>query len=65
MKTQVLMVMGYLRMTWMYRWLALAVAFVFCLVGWFGVLALPNQYEVTARLYRAKEGGRNQAVLAP
>jgi polysaccharide chain length determinant protein (PEP-CTERM system associated) len=45
------MVMGYLRMTWMYRWLALAVAFVFCLVGWFGVLALPNQYEVTARLY--------------
>jgi len=51
MKAQVLMVMGYLRMTWMYRWLALVVALVACLAGWFAVLAMPNQYEVMARLH--------------
>jgi len=51
MNSQILMVMGYLRMTWMYRWLALVIAFLLCLAGWFAVLALPNQYAVTARLH--------------
>jgi polysaccharide chain length determinant protein (PEP-CTERM system associated) len=51
MKAQLLMVMGYLRMTWMYRWLALAVAFLLCVAGWLAVLSLPNQYEVSTRLY--------------
>jgi polysaccharide chain length determinant protein (PEP-CTERM system associated) len=36
---------------WRRRWLALAVAWVLCLGGWFGVAAIPNQYESSARIY--------------
>lgn len=36
---------------WRYRWHALAVAWVAALAGWLWVLALPNQYDATARVY--------------
>lgn len=51
MKAQLQLVIGFLRMTWLYRWLALSVAALVCMIGWAAVLALPNQYEVTAKLF--------------
>jgi polysaccharide chain length determinant protein (PEP-CTERM system associated) len=36
---------------WRHRWKALALAWVVCLAGWAAVLALPNQYQSSARLY--------------
>ncbi|MGH8580400.1 MAG: XrtA system polysaccharide chain length determinant [Gammaproteobacteria bacterium] len=44
----------YLRMLWRHRRIALACAFVVCLVGWIGVAILPNKYESTASLYIEK-----------
>ena len=36
---------------WNRRWLALAVAWGVCLLGWFAVALIPNSYESEARLY--------------
>jgi polysaccharide chain length determinant protein (PEP-CTERM system associated) len=36
---------------WNRRWLALAVAWGVCLLGWLGVALIPNSYESQARLY--------------
>jgi polysaccharide chain length determinant protein (PEP-CTERM system associated) len=36
---------------WRKRWLALAVAWLACIAGWFAVAAIPNQYEASARVY--------------
>ena len=41
----------YLRMVWRHRRIALACAFVICLLGWIGVAMLPNKYESKATLY--------------
>lgn len=38
----------YLRMAWRYRWMALAVATIVCLIGWSVVAILPNVYQVSA-----------------
>lgn len=38
----------YLRMVWRYRWMALALATIVCLVGWGVVAILPNVYQVSA-----------------
>lgn len=40
-----------LRMVLRYRWLALATATLFCLVGWTAVKLVPPNYEVTAKLF--------------
>src|SRR4051794_37348576 len=40
-----------LRAAWRRRWLAVAVAWAVCLIGWAGVAATPNQYESSARLF--------------
>jgi len=40
-----------LRGTWRYRWWALGVAWLICLVGWAYVLTIPNVYQATARVY--------------
>lgn len=45
---------------WRKRWLAMAVAWVLCIAGWFGVATIPNQYEASARLYVDAD-----AVLTP
>ncbi len=36
---------------WRKRWAAVAVAWVLCIGGWFGVAVIPDQYEATARIY--------------
>ncbi len=40
-----------MRRMWKFRWPALGVAWLVCLVAAIGVFALPNQYEATARIY--------------
>jgi polysaccharide chain length determinant protein (PEP-CTERM system associated) len=45
---------------WRKRWIALAVAWVLCVGGWFAVAAIPNQYEASARIFVDTD-----AVLTP
>lgn len=45
---------------WRKRWIALGVAWVLCIAGWFGVASIPNQYEASARVYVDAD-----AVLTP
>ena len=40
-----------LHQVWQRRWLALAVAWGLCLVGWLGIALFPNSYESKARVY--------------
>ena len=40
-----------LRGSWRFRWLAMAVAWCVCLIGWGYVLAMPAVYEGTAKVY--------------
>lgn len=49
-----------LRAAWRRRWVGIAVAWALCLLGWAGVLSIPNQYEASARLYVDSD-----AVLTP
>ena len=35
---------------WQRRWIALAIAWVICLVGWLAVAMIPNSYESSARI---------------
>lgn len=48
---QIQLIRNYVRKIWPYRWLALAVATVLSLGGWFGVLTMPNEYEVSAKIF--------------
>src|SRR5579872_7351939 len=45
---------------WRKRWIALGIAWVLCISGWFAVAAIPNQYEASARVYVDSD-----AVLTP
>lgn len=45
------LVLSHLRMMWLYRWVALSCASVVAVAGWLVVLALPNQYEVKAKIF--------------
>src|SRR5580658_9581908 len=45
---------------WRKRWIALGIAWVLCLGGWFAVASIPNQYEASARVYVDAD-----AVLTP
>ena len=40
----------YLKAAWQRRWLALAAAWIICVLGWTAVYLIPNQYEASARL---------------
>ncbi len=51
MYEQVQVVRSLMRMAWLYRWVGLAVAIVVCALGWIGVQALPDQYQVNAKVY--------------
>lgn len=44
-------IMEYIRGTWRYRWLALALAWLVACVGWAYVYNLPDQYRASARVY--------------
>lgn len=48
---QLLVVRTVLRMAWLYRWVGLACAGVVCALGWGAVLLLPDQFQVTAKVY--------------
>ena len=51
MNEQLELVQTYIRMVWHQRWFALICAAVLCGVGWLYVLLMPNQYEVTAKIF--------------
>ena len=51
MNEQIELIRNYVRVVWRLRWLALITATLLCAIGWVGVLALPNQYEVSAKVY--------------
>ena len=40
-----------IRMVWRFRWLALCFATLVSLVGWVGVVAIPDQFEVSTKVY--------------
>lgn len=40
-----------LRSAWRYRWLAVGVAWVVCLIGWLAVYLTPDTYEARAKFY--------------
>ena len=44
-------IVPYIRGIWLKRWPALAIAWLFCLVGWATVLMLPSVYEAKTRIY--------------
>lgn len=54
------LVLGYLRGIWRNRWYALGCAWLFCLIGWFVIYRLPDQYEASARVFVD-----TQSVLRP
>src|ERR1700690_3328717 len=41
----------YLNGGWHYRWIALAVAWGICLVGWGVIAVIPNEFEAAAKIY--------------
>lgn len=43
--------LSHARGMWRYRWLALLVSWLICMVGWPIVYALPNVYETSTRVY--------------
>lgn len=45
------LVLGYLRGIWRYRWVALVVAWVACIIGWPIVFQMPDEYRARARVY--------------
>ncbi|MFK7886882.1 MAG: XrtA system polysaccharide chain length determinant [Gammaproteobacteria bacterium] len=42
---------AYLRGMWRFRWLALAVAWVVAMMGWYHVYSMPDQYRSRAQVY--------------
>ena len=51
MYEQVQVARTFLRMAWLYRWVGLATAIVACTAGWAAVQLMPDQYEVSAKIY--------------
>ena len=60
MSTLLILARRLLKAAWRYRWLAVAVSWVICGVGWAYVYTIPNSYEASARLYVDAD-----AVLTP
>lgn len=44
-------VLTYLRGIWRFRWVAMGISWVVCLVGWVYITQMPNQYIATARVH--------------
>lgn len=51
MQDVVQMIRTELRGSWRYRWPAMGVAWLVCLVGWAGVLTMPDIYEARAQVF--------------
>ena len=43
--------LSYLSGIYVYRWYGLAVAWVFCLIGWSAIAVVPDQYKADAKVY--------------
>lgn len=50
----------YATAAWRYRWATIAFAWVVAVLGWFGVMHIPNQYQASSRVYVNAD-----AVLTP
>ncbi|MBK8184112.1 MAG: hypothetical protein IPK63_15035 [Candidatus Competibacteraceae bacterium] len=53
-------IVGYLRGIWRNRWYAMGCAWVICIIGWFVVFRLPDQFQGSARVFVD-----TQSVLRP
>jgi len=51
MQPWVILVRTYLSGAWHYRWTAMAIAWVVCIVGWTAIAFVPNQFEAVAKIY--------------
>lgn len=51
MHETVTLIMTHVRMVWRFRWWALVIASLVCVLGWAIVIALPDQYRVTTKVY--------------
>jgi len=51
MYEQVQVARTFLRMAWLYRWVGLATAIIACTLGWGAVQLMPDQFQVTAKIY--------------
>jgi uncharacterized protein involved in exopolysaccharide biosynthesis len=40
-----------LRGAWRFRWLAMGLAWVVCLVGWLVVFSMPDMYQASSRVF--------------
>jgi uncharacterized protein involved in exopolysaccharide biosynthesis len=56
MSTLLVLARRLLKAAWRYRWLAVAVSWIICGVGWAYVYTIPNSYEASARLYVDADG---------
>src|ERR1041385_4334417 len=37
--------------TWHYRWIGMGVAWAVCVIGWLGVMVIPNQFQAVSMIY--------------
>ena len=51
MNDSIALILTYLRMIWRFRWAALLSGALNCGVGWLVVMMMPNQYEVTTKVF--------------
>jgi len=51
MYEQIQLVLNYLRMAWLYRWVGAAIAISGCVGGWFYIYLMPDQYQVETKIY--------------
>lgn len=51
MQEQLELIRSYLRMAWIYRWLAFVVAAAICISGWIAVMAMPDQFDSKAKVF--------------
>ena len=56
MSTLLVLARRLFKAAWRYRWLAVAVSWMICGVGWAYVYTIPNSYEASARLYVDADG---------
>lgn len=51
MQEQIEIFRSYVRMAWIYRWMALVIAGILCAGGWAYILAMPDQYDSSAKIF--------------
>ena len=51
MQETLALIWTHLRMIWRFRWLSLVVALFICAIGWAAVIAMPDQYMVSTKVF--------------